>query len=62
MAHEIGYVPSRLALYKPARHAQVDPRAAFFANWDRERDNARLDLLCAEMSRLAYADRETASG
>jgi len=59
MAHEIGYVPSRLALYKPARHAKVDPRAAFFANWDRERDNANVDLLCAEMSRLAYADCPT---
>ena len=59
MAHNIGYVSSPVALRDPARHARLDPRAAFFANWRRGLDNANVDLLCAEMSRLAYADRAT---
>ncbi|HXT21480.1 MAG TPA: patatin-like phospholipase family protein [Thermoanaerobaculia bacterium] len=61
MAHSIGYVTSKEALIDPAAHAAHDPAAAFFANWDPAVDNALRggDLLCAEMSRLAYADRAT---
>src|ERR1044072_662575 len=61
MAHDIGYVTSKEALLEPAAHAAHEPAAAFFANWDPADDNGKLDgdLLCAEMSRLAYADRAT---
>ena len=48
MAHNIGYVSSPVAVHDPARHARLDPRAAFFANWRRGLDNANVDLLCAE--------------
>lgn len=53
MARTYPYDTSRQALYQPAA------RAAFFEAWDGETDTRNTDLLCAEMSRLAYAGRET---
>lgn len=53
MARKYPYDTSRQALYQPAAGA------VFFEAWDRERDTSNTDLLCAEMSRLAYAGRGT---
>lgn len=52
MARKYPYDISRQALYQPAAGA------TFFEEWDRVRDTGNHDLLCAEMSRLAYAGRE----
>lgn len=51
MARKYRYETSRQALYEPATGAQ------FFEDWTPE-DTANHDLLCAEMSRLAYARRD----
>jgi lipase (class 3)/patatin-like phospholipase len=61
MAPRIGYVDSSQAVFDPAAHAAAHPPAAFFANWDPAVDNDACDhdLLCAELSRLAYADEAT---
>ncbi|HET9765615.1 MAG TPA: lipase family protein, partial [Thermoanaerobaculia bacterium] len=61
MAPRIGYVDSSQAVFDPAAHAAAHPPAAFFANWDPAVDNDAHDhdLLCAELSRLAYADEAT---
>ena len=53
MARTYPYDISRQALYRPAAGA------VFFEAWVRERDTRNTDLLCAEMSRLAYAGRAT---
>jgi pimeloyl-ACP methyl ester carboxylesterase len=52
MAQKHPYDDSGKALYTPAKDAR------FFESWD-QRDIDDHDLLCAEMSRLAYADKET---
>jgi len=49
MADRIPYDTSSDALLRPALNA------VFFRGWDREADTRNHDLLCAEMSRLAYA-------
>src|SRR5262245_43207120 len=54
MAHPYPYDTSAQALYWPARGP------AFFDEWQVPGDTGEEDLLCAEMSRLAYADRATA--
>src|SRR5262245_46909723 len=51
MARKYPYVTSAAALLAPAKGA------VFFENWDHDVDTANHDLLCAEMSRLAYAER-----
>ena len=50
MARKYSYDTSAAALLTPAKGA------VFFENWDRDVDTANHDLLCAEMSRLAYAE------
>ena len=50
MARKYRYDTSAAALLTPAKGA------VFFENWDRDVDTANHDLLCAEMSRLAYAE------
>jgi len=50
MPRKYAYDTSAAALLAPAKGA------VFFENWDRDVDTANHDLLCAEMSRLAYAD------
>jgi triacylglycerol lipase len=52
MARKYPYDTSRQALYQPAAGA------TFFEAWDPGTDTSNHDLLCAEMSRLAYAGRE----
>lgn len=52
MASQIPYDTSADALLNPARNAR------FFPDWDPAADSQNHDLLCAEMSRLAYADSE----
>jgi len=51
MASKIPYNTSSDALLHPAKNA------VFFPGWVPEVDNKNHDLLCAEMSRLAYAPR-----
>jgi hypothetical protein len=53
MATSFPYQTSSDALTKPAKHARE--HAPFFAEWN-DADKKNPDLLCAEMSRLAYAD------
>ncbi|MEO5958268.1 MAG: lipase family protein [Opitutaceae bacterium] len=50
MARKYPYNTSADALLKPARNA------VFFEAWDADVDTLNHDLLCAEMSRLAYAE------
>jgi len=50
MADPIEYNTSSGALLRPAENA------VFFKGWKSDVDNRNHDLLCAEMSRLAYAD------
>jgi len=52
MAHPYPYANSAQALYWPA----LGPR--FFDGWNPSEARRDRDLLCAEMSRLAYAQRE----
>jgi hypothetical protein len=52
MASKIAYDTSSDALLRPAHNA------VFFQGWVPEVDNRNHDLLCAEMSRLAYAPRD----
>jgi len=52
MAHPYPYANSAQALYWPA----LGPR--FFDGWNSSEARRDRDLLCAEMSRLAYAQRE----
>src|SRR5262245_22733673 len=55
MAHSYQYQSSAQALYWPARGP------SFFEGWALPHDVSNHDLLCAEMCRLAYADRATVS-
>jgi hypothetical protein len=55
MARGVPYDTSAEALLNPARNALL------FEGWEPAVDNQNQDLLCAEMSRLAYADREIVS-
>ena len=55
MARPYPYANSAQTLYWPARGPQ------FFEDWDLPRDTDNEDLVCAEMCRLAYADRQTVS-
>lgn len=55
MADPYAYDNSRQALYTPA------VGATFFKGWDQPKDTTDHDLLCAEMSRLAYADKQKAT-
>ncbi len=62
MAIRIGYVNSSEALLRPSKHAQNPTAGApFFKDWRPDVDNVahKHGLLCAEMSRLAYADEPT---
>jgi len=54
MARKYPYAKSAQALYRPAQGSQ------FFDSWNFS-DIQNDDLLCAEMCRLAYADRQTVS-
>jgi hypothetical protein len=56
MADPIEYNTSSGALLRPAENA------VFFKGWKSDVDNRNHDLLCAEMSRLAYASPETVRG
>jgi len=56
MANTIPYNTSSDALLHPAKNA------VFFKGWVPEVDNRNHDLLCAEMSRLAYAPQEVIRG
>ena len=51
MSREYAYDTSAEALLYPAKGA------TFFEAWDPEADTRNHDLLCAEMSRLAYANQ-----
>ncbi len=53
MARKYAYNTSADALLAPAKGA------VFFEDWEVAVDHANHDLLCAEMSRLAYADEKT---
>lgn len=53
MARKYAHNTSADALLAPAKGA------VFFEDWDAAADTANHDLLCAEMSRLAYADEKT---
>jgi hypothetical protein len=56
MASTIAYETSSKALLRPAEDA------VFFQGWDTKVDNLNYDLLCAEMSRLAYASEDVVRG
>src|SRR5262245_46828516 len=53
MTHPYRYETAAQALYWPARGP------LFFDGWNLPSDTNDADLLCAEMCRLAYADRQT---
>ena len=55
MAHKYPYDDSSKALYTPAKGA------SFFEDWETPTDTSNHDLLCAEMSRLAYAEQHDVS-
>ena len=55
MAQRYPYNTSNAALLTPADLTKNPP---FFENWNLDTDTANHDLLCAEMSRLAYAEPE----
>jgi hypothetical protein len=52
MARRYPYATSPGALMRPA------DGVSFFEEWDLARDTANRDVLCAEMSRVAYASEE----